>query len=158
MFCRLWHHSDMLPSLPIAGTDMPYENLTPQLIDLARATPGVLVLWLYGSRAKGNAGPLSDWDLAVAFAPVKLADPLDNRLRPELLALDWQRALQLPEGKLSVVDINQAPIPLAFAIIDANTPLYSRDEGRRLQEEARIMSQMEINYPGSNALAGKRDE
>ena len=158
MFYRLWHHSDMLPSLPIAGTDMPYENLTQQLIDLARATPEVLVLWLYGSRAKGNAGPLSDWDLAVAFAPVKLADPLDNRLRPELLALDWQRALQLPEGKLSVVDINQAPIPLAFAIIDANTPLYSRDEGRRLQEEARIMSQMEINYPGSNDISGKRDE
>ena len=158
MFCRLWHHSDMLPSLPIAGTDMPYENLTQQLIDLARATPEVLVLWLYGSRAKGNAGPLSDWDLAVAFTPVKLADPLDNRLRPELLALDWQRALQLPEGTLSVVDINLCPIPLAFAIIDANTPLYSRDEGRRLQEEARIMSQMEINYPSSNDISGKRDE
>ncbi len=158
MFCRLWHHSDMLPSLPIAGTDMPYENLTQQLIDLARATPEVLVLWLYGSRAKGNAGPLSDWDLAVAFTSVKLADPLDNRLRPELLALDWQRALQLPEGTLSVVDINLCPIPLAFAIIDANTPLYSRDEGRRLQEEARIMSQMEINYPSSNDISGKRDE
>ena len=135
------------------------DNLTQhQLVTLAQACPEVLVLWLYGSRAKGNAGPFSDWDLAVALAPVKLADPLENRLRPELLALDWQRALQLPEGKLSVVDINQVPIPLAFAIIDANTPLYSRDEGRRLQEEARIMSQMEINYPGSNALAGKRDE
>ena len=115
------------------------------------------MLWLYGSRAKGNSGPLSDWDLAVAFAPVKLADPLDNRLRPELLALDWQRALQLPEGKLSVVDINQAPIPLAFAIIDANTPLYSRDEGRRLQEEARIMSQMEIDHLGPSIPSGESD-
>lgn len=123
------------------------DNLTRhQLVTLAQACPEILVLWLYGSRAKGNAGPLSDWDLAVAFAPVKLADPLENRLRPELLALDWQRALQLPEGKLSVVDINQAPIPLAFAIIDANMPLYSRDEGRRLQIDARIMSQMEIDH------------
>ncbi len=133
------------------------ENLTPQLIGLARATPGVLVLWLYGSRAKGNAGPLSYWDLAVAFAPVKLADPLENRLRPELLALDWQRALQLPEGKLSVVDINLCPIPLAFAIIDANTPLYSRGEGRRLQEEARIMSQMEIDRLGPGIPSGESD-
>jgi hypothetical protein len=55
--------------------------------------------------------------------------------------------LGLAEGKLSVVDINQAPIPLAFAVVDANRPLYSRDEGRRLQEEARIMSQMELGYP-----------
>ena len=49
MFCRLWHHSDMLPSLPIAGTDMPYENLTQQLIDLARATPRY---WCYGSMGR----------------------------------------------------------------------------------------------------------
>ena len=154
----LWHHTPHSLQ-PLARTEMQPDNLTPhQLVTLAQACPEVQVLWLYGSRAKGNSGPLSDWDLAVAFAPVKLDDPLENRLRPELLALDWQRALQLPEGKLSVVDINQAPIPLAFAIIDANTPLYSRDEGRRLQEEARIMSQMEINYPGSNDISGKRDE
>ena len=135
------------------------DNLTPnRLVSLAQANPAVQVLWLYGSRAKGNAGPESDWDLAVAFSPVKLADPLDNRLRPELLALDWQRALHLAEGKLSVVDINQAAIPLAFAIIDANTPLYSRDEGRRLQEEARIMSQMEIDHLTPRHLSGNSDE
>lgn len=158
MAAPLWHHTPHSAQSP-TRTDMQPENqIQHQLVTLAQACPEVLVLWLYGSRAKGNSGPLSDWDLAVAFAPVKLDDPLENRLRPELLALDWQRALQLPEGKLSVVDINQAPIPLAFAIIDANTPLYSRDEGRRLQEEARIMSQMEINYPGSNDISGKRDE
>lgn len=121
-----------------------------QLAALAAAHPEVVVLWLYGSQAKGNAGLHSDWDLAVAFDPVKLADPLDNRLRPELLALDWQRALGLAEGQLSVVDINQAPIPLAFAAIDANRVLFCRDQGRRLSEEARIMSQMELNFRSPN--------
>ena len=132
------------------------DRIQQQLSELAAAHPEVAVLWLYGSRAKGNAGPQSDWDLAVAFAPVKLADPLENRLRPELLALDWQRALGVEEGMLSVVDINQAPIPLAFAIIDANTLLFSRDEGRRLQEEARIMSRMEIDHLGSDDQSGKK--
>ena len=122
---------------------MTLPTLTAQLAALAAAHPEVMVLWLYGSHAKGNAGPHSDWDLAVAFDPVKLVDSLDNRLRPELLALDWQRALGLAEGQLSVVDINQAPIPLAFAIVDANRVLFCRDQGRRLTEEARIMSQME---------------
>lgn len=126
---------------------MTLPTLTAQVAALAAAQPEVAVLWLYGSQAKGNAGPHSDWDLAVAFEPVKLADVLETRLRPELLALDWQRALGLAEGQLSVVDINQAPTPLAFAIIDANRVLFCRDQGRRLREEARIMSQMELNYP-----------
>lgn len=119
-----------------------------RLIELARQHEEIEVLWLYGSRAKGNAHAGSDFDLAVAFSPVKLDDPLDNRLRPELLALDWQRALNLGEEQLSIVDINQAPIPLAFAIIDAGTSLWSADEGRRMREEARIMSQMEIDHRG----------
>lgn len=134
-------------------------DILKQLVCLAGANEQVQVLWLYGSRAKGTAGPASDWDLAVAFDPVKQSGPLgtalENRLRPELLALEWQRVLGLAEGELSVVDINQAPIPLAFAVVAANRPLYSRDEGRRLQEEARIMSQMELGYPSRQADISK---
>ncbi|WP_439825104.1 type VII toxin-antitoxin system MntA family adenylyltransferase antitoxin [Aeromonas caviae] len=137
----------------------PDSDVIHQLITLANSNPQVQVLWLYGSRAKGTTGPASDWDLAVAFDPIKQSGPLgtalENRLRPELLALEWQRAMGLAEGKLSVVDINQAPIPLAFAVVDANRPLYSRDEGRRLQEEARIMSQMELGYHHRQAYISK---
>ncbi|MDR9765010.1 hypothetical protein RJP56_02910 [Shewanella baltica] len=60
--------------------------------------------------------------------------------------MDWQRSLGLAEGKLSVVDINLAPIPLAFGISNANKVIFSRDEGRRIQEESRIMSLMELDY------------
>lgn len=117
-----------------------------QIQALAVNQPDLVVLWLYGSQAKGNAGEHSDWDLAAAFDVVKLDNILDTRLRAELLALDWQRALGLEEGKLSIVDINLAPVPLAFGIIDANKVLFCRDEGRLMQEEGRIMSQMELDY------------
>lgn len=121
-----------------------------QCIGLAKANAAVQVLWLYGSQAAGNAGSGSDWDLAVAFDPIKQDGPLgsvlETRLRPEILALEWQRHLGLAEGKLSILDINQAPIPIAFAVVNANCLLYSRDEARRLQEEARIMSQMELDH------------
>lgn len=127
---------------------MPIEH--ENLKALAATHSEVVTLWLYGSQAKGTASEHSDWDLAVAFDPVKLEDVLDNRLRAELLAMDWQRALGLSEGKLSIVDINLAPIPLAFGIIDANKVLYSRDDGRRMREEARIMSQMELDYATSS--------
>ncbi|WP_259521755.1 nucleotidyltransferase domain-containing protein [Shewanella baltica] len=42
-----------------------------QLRALAASNPEVAVLWLYGSQVKGNASEHSDWDLAVAFDPVK---------------------------------------------------------------------------------------
>ncbi|HDN9023786.1 TPA: nucleotidyltransferase domain-containing protein [Aeromonas veronii] len=46
---------------------MTLPTLTAPLAALAASPPEVAVLWLYGSHAKGNAGPHSDWDLAVAF-------------------------------------------------------------------------------------------
>ncbi|MFB2732885.1 nucleotidyltransferase domain-containing protein [Shewanella mangrovisoli] len=112
-----------------------------QLSALAASHPEVAVLWLYGSQAKGNASEYSDWDIAVAFDPVKAESMLDTRIKTELLAMDWQRALGLAEGKLSVVDINFASIPPT-----SNKLIFSRDEGRRIQEESRIMSQMELDY------------
>lgn len=121
-----------------------------QLNVLAASHSEVAVLWLYGSQAKGNASEHSDWDLAVAFDPVKVDSALDTRIRAELLAMDWQRALGLAEGKLSIVDINLASIPLAFGIINANKLIFSRDEGRRMQEESRIMSQLELDYSVPN--------
>ncbi|MCR4533915.1 nucleotidyltransferase domain-containing protein [Shewanella xiamenensis] len=121
-----------------------------QLNALAASHSEVAVLWLYGSQAKGNASEHSDWDLAVAFDPVKADSVLDTRIRAELLAMDWQRALGLAEGKLSIVDINLASIPLAFGIINANKLIFSRDEGRRMQEESRIMSQLELDYSVPN--------
>ncbi|MFB2777248.1 nucleotidyltransferase domain-containing protein [Shewanella xiamenensis] len=71
-----------------------------QLNALAASHSEVAVLWLYGSQAKGNASEHSDWDLAVAFDPVKADSVLDTRFRAELLAMDWQRTLGLAEGSL----------------------------------------------------------
>ena len=121
-----------------------------QLNALAASHSELAALWLYGSQAKGNASEHSDWDLAVAFDPLKVDSVLDTRIRAELLAMDWQRALGLAEGKLSIVDINLASIPLAFGIINANKLIFSRDEGRRMQEESRIMSQLKLDYSALN--------
>ena len=113
---------------------------------LAEQNADILIVWLYGSRAKGNAHRFSDYDLAVAFKSFIKNDPLEKRLRPECLALDWQQALGLYDFQLSVVDINQAPIPLAFEIIQTNNVLFCRDEDRLWQETLHIHSHMELDY------------
>ena len=62
------------------------------------------------------------------------------------MALDWQQALGLQDFKLSIVDINEAPIPLAWQIIEPDCVLYCRDDQRLWQETRRIGSRMEIDF------------
>lgn len=119
--------------------------LLTDLIDLAIHDDGIAVLWLYGSRAKGHATADSDYDLAVAFRTFE-TDPLERRLRPELLAQDWQDALGLDEGKLSIIDINLAPLPLAHAVIRTGRVLHANDRLRLIREEQRITSMWEIDH------------
>ena len=85
-------------------------------------------------------------DLIRTFKSFIKNDPLEKRLRLECLALDWQQALGLHDFQLFIVDINQAPIPLAFEIIQANNVLFCRDEVRLWQETLRIHNCMELDY------------
>ncbi len=117
-----------------------------RIATLAENDPGILVVWLYGSRAKGEAHQKSDYDLAVAFSSFIKDDPVEKRLRPECLALDWQKELGLQDFQLSVVDINQIPVPLAWEVIRADTVLFCRDQDRLWQETMRIHSRMELDY------------
>ncbi|MDD5753469.1 MAG: nucleotidyltransferase domain-containing protein, partial [Methylococcales bacterium] len=86
----------------------------------------------------------SDYDVAIAFNRF-LTDPLEKRLRPEILVLEWQSLLKLNEYTISIVDINQVPIVLAYEIIQYNNVLFCRDEKRLWREENRIYSRMELD-------------
>lgn len=115
-----------------------------QISQLAQMNPDIAVLWLYGSQADNSQHPESDYDLAAAFFSF-LKNPLETRLRPEMLALEWQSRLNLSENKLSLVDINQINIPLAYEIIQYDCVLLCRDYKRLWNEEKRIYSRMELD-------------
>ena len=112
------------------------------IVQLAKQNSEVEVIWLYGSRARGSANTESDYDLAVAFKTY-IKEPVECRLRPEMLALEWHGKLNIP---LSIIDINQVPLPLAYTVIRDNTLLFSKNEYRRMTEEQRIMSKWEIDH------------
>ncbi|OGT90064.1 MAG: hypothetical protein A2286_03445 [Gammaproteobacteria bacterium RIFOXYA12_FULL_61_12] len=141
----------------VSGKNPPADARLKRACQLAQADEGIAILWLYGSRARGDARPDSDYDFAVAFNDFLTSDPLEARLRPELLALEWQNALALPEGALSVIDINRVPIPLAWNVIQEGSLLFCRDERRLIQEEQRIWSRMELDIlPALRQRAGGR--
>jgi len=112
------------------------------IITLAKNNADVEILWLYGSRARNKANRHSDYDLAIAFK-VYIKEPIERRLRPELLALEWARALGM---ELSIVDINQVPLSLAYTVVQDNSLLFSKNDYRKMIEEQRIMSKWEIDH------------
>jgi len=112
------------------------------IVQLAENNAEVEIVWLYGSRARGNAHSQSDYDLAMAFKTY-IEDPIERRLRPELLALKWCKKLN---SQLSIIDINQVPLPLAYTVIQDNKLLYSQNDYRRMVEEQRIMSKWELDH------------
>lgn len=123
------------------------------LIELAERDGRVAVLWLYGSRAVGEAQANSDFDLAVAFTMPE-GSAWEQGLRPEALALDWAAALNLPSSQISVVDINRAPIHLAVSIMRADRALHIKDPLRLAREENRISSIWDIDHAYEKRRAG----
>jgi len=121
------------------------EVILKRLADLATRDLAVDVLWLYGSRAKGTASSSSDFDLAVAFRDMP-SEHLERRLRPELLAQDWSDALGLNSEQISVADINQVAVPLAYAIVTSGQVLFVRSGLRLAREENRATSMWELDY------------
>lgn len=121
------------------------DEIIQSCIRLAQENPLVDVLWLYGSRAKGNANADSDYDLAVAFNHFP-KDEWEKRLQPENLAIEWTEKLGLSSDQLSVVDINHIPLPLAYSITTTGKVLLVRDSLRLVREENRISSMWEIDY------------
>ncbi len=124
---------------------MNYQTIEPDLIQLAQANKEIELVWLYGSQAQGTAHAQSDIDLAVIF---KTWEPnvIERRLRPELLAIDWQQHLKLKENELSILDMSIAPIPLAMSVLKTGVLLLSKNRSRQYQEQQRIMSKWEIDY------------
>ena len=122
-------------------SDPTIERITTSIVSVA----DIAVLWLYGSRARGDFGADSDYDVAVAFQHFK-SDRTEARLRPELLAMDLAAELDLPPERLSVVDINLAPVPLAVNIVTEGITLLVNDSLRLAREENRISSMWELDH------------
>ena len=112
---------------------------------MAKSHTNIAVVWIYGSRAKGNAEASSDYDLAVAFNAFP-EDSWQQRLQPENLAYEWASELHLNDKKISVIDISHVPIQLAMAVIECGKAIQVNAPLRLISEENRITSMWEIDH------------
>ena len=123
-------------------TNMQNQAIINKIKQLAIDNEDVEILWLYGSQARGTANQNSDYDLAIKFKSY-IEDALDRRLRPELLAMDWQEHIEKP---ISIIDIMQVDIPLAYAAVMDNCMLVSKNELELYERERIIMSKYCTDY------------
>lgn len=115
----------------MSGLDL--QILQQRIAAIAAAHPQVRLVYLFGSHAGGEIGPLSDIDLAMALdrdAPI-------SRLRGELA---HRFAEALDAGPVDLIVLNQAPIELAYAVIAEGRALYQRSLAERVEYEADVMS------------------
>ncbi len=101
------------------------------LAELFQRQPDVVAAYLFGSQARGEAGPLADIDLAVWLDD--RPEPL-RRLRRQL-ALSGGAASLLGTDEVELVVLNGAPPLLAQRVIRDGELLAERDAPARIRLE-----------------------
>jgi len=118
--------------------------MTPDLLALDKtalhtyfaAQEEVVFAYLFGSVARGQAGPLSDVDVAVLAQ-----EGLDSRTLFDLrLRLLGDLMQQLGTESVDVVIMNQAPLALNYRVFRDGVQLYCRNRQRRVLYQADIVS------------------
>jgi hypothetical protein len=94
--------------------------------------PDILLAYLFGSRASGKVGKLSDYDIAV-FLKGGFHPDLKYRLGSELGKI-------LGTARIDLVVLNNAPIELRYNVIVTGALIYERDRAERVEFEATTLS------------------
>ncbi len=106
-----------------------------ELIQFFQKKP-VTAIYLYGSVAKDKNDQLSDYDLGMLFSD-KLSSEKRFDLRLRFFS-EIAKILKLPEDKIDIVDLNEAPVLLQFNII-SGILIYSSNEEQRVVFETYVM-------------------
>jgi hypothetical protein len=96
---------------------------------------GVVAAYVFGSFARGTAGPSSDVDIAVLYekAPPSVLGSPPMRLEGVL-----ERELRRP---VQVVCLNSAPPDLAIRVLRDGRLLLERDRAARIRHEVRLRNE-----------------
>jgi uncharacterized protein YutE (UPF0331/DUF86 family)/predicted nucleotidyltransferase len=107
--------------------DPPLGSASEELAAVLKQHPGIIAVLLFGSRARGDHTPESDYDIAVLGEA-----PLTHRELEEI-AVKIAGVLGVPVDKVDIVDLQVAPNELLYKVIRDYIPLYVSD-ARRLKK------------------------
>jgi len=88
--------------------------------------------YLFGSRAEGDIGPISDFDIAILYS-----EPQPPELRYEFR---HKLATVLMTNQVDLVVLNSAPIEFRYAVVATGAVLYEVSLETRVEYEASTLS------------------
>ncbi len=103
-----------------------------ELREFFAARSNIRLVYLFGSRARGDAAETSDYDFGVL-----LGEDADSDYR---YILAHELVVLLGTSDVDVVPLREAPIELAYNIIAEGRLLFERDLEERVDFEARTIS------------------
>ena len=89
-----------------------------RIVARAEADPDILAIILFGSRARGEAGPGSDVDVCLVLASASPSDVEAGRKRLEYLSL----------AEVDVAVFQQLPLHIRSRVLKEGRVLFARDE------------------------------
>ena len=92
----------------------------------------IKLAYLFGSRAAGIAGLISDYDIAVLYSKVPSA--------AERYGLAHELSMLLMSGRVDLVILNQAPVELGYGVIASGVLVYEENTVVRVEFEANTLS------------------
>lgn len=116
-----------------------------KIINFTKKRTEIIAAYLFGSRATGKAGPLSDIDLAVLVDPARHDV---NRYRygyQAFLITELMRILGTTE--LDVVVLNESPPLLKFQVINHGEVIYYRSRSEMLDFHVRAFNEYQDFKP-----------
>jgi predicted nucleotidyltransferase len=91
--------------------------------------PYLKLLILFGSRARDDSSPDSDWDFAVLYDEELGSQHGKHRWDSFALWTVLQQVLQVPDTQLDVIDLSSCSDWLKYDIARDGKPLYERQPG-----------------------------
>jgi predicted nucleotidyltransferase len=108
-----------------------FENIRIEEVALLlRPCPFIVAAYVFGSTVRGQAGPLSDLDIAILVN--EQAPPTVDLLRVELLlSYELQKHLNVPE--VDLVTLNHQRLTMQHAILRTGWLIYDADPPYRIR-------------------------
>lgn len=92
----------------------------------------VVCVYLFGSTARGEAGELSDIDIAILLSSKISTDRLLGLIGSINDALGWEADISM---------LNDLPLPVQYRVIRDGKLLYSKNERARISFESRAIDE-----------------
>ncbi len=105
--------------------------------------------YAFGSRARGDAGSLSDLDVGVLFAESVVTDT-----RLDRAAALVERLEQLTDARVDITVLNDAPLALRHRVVRDGLVLWAPDDRRRVAFERARYASFSISSLSSPSTIG----